>query len=761
MHGVAGELPRARPALGRNASQFEKDRQLHYLTTRRRRSPASRRSTPTFTSAMAIDPYSPCPGGTGKKLKFCCSDLVHDLDKLVRTMDAGQRSASLEQVRVLDKKHPGRACLQALQVAIELSEGDLEAGRESIEKFVATHPENPVALANKAMLAAKIDLKEGLRWIEKALLAADQSVPQAVYDSIGGLAQLAEARRELLTESGLLRLRVSLSGGKDREAIVELLKFESRGDVPIFLKAIHRFAAPLDTDPNKAALDDALRDAQHGYWNRAILKFESLSEAAADSDVVWMNLAILYGYTAEHDKCAAALRKAADLTASPQDALDFEVLAQHLTAADDYGLCDEVALEFELDGDDAAQEKLAAARRLTRTEFDPRDWTEAGELPPRLAYAVLDRPMPSAEGELSLSQIPIEIGEVLLYGKQTDRAARLALSASRDDLPAVERLLGELLGGGLKRLGDEQVVGRVTQVANAFRVKYRFPDQLPLEERVRLAAEALRMSVDERLPKAPLPMFGGRTLELAASEPQYRRKVSALLLQIEMELPQDRAAIRALRSRLGVPEPELIDGADLNLERLSAPQLARLNVGTLNDDQLRQAFQRSMVQNFTAAMSALAEEIVSRPEFAETQYKIIAYQALSLDATDRATAEKYLAAARELVTSVPEACGRLDLAEFEVALRYGELQKAVALLQHALGVHREDQSLLNSFLQLGFQAGLLNVNPNNPDQLVLNAAAGRGMPASPAAAEAPAAGKLWTPGEQQVEGKKSALWVPD
>ena len=29
---------------------------------------------------MPIDPYSPCPGGTGKKIKFCCSELVGDLE---------------------------------------------------------------------------------------------------------------------------------------------------------------------------------------------------------------------------------------------------------------------------------------------------------------------------------------------------------------------------------------------------------------------------------------------------------------------------------------------------------------------------------------------------------------------------------------------------------------------------------------------------------------------------------------------------------
>ena len=32
-------------------------------------------------SAMPIDPYSPCPGGTGKKVKFCCTDLLQELSE--------------------------------------------------------------------------------------------------------------------------------------------------------------------------------------------------------------------------------------------------------------------------------------------------------------------------------------------------------------------------------------------------------------------------------------------------------------------------------------------------------------------------------------------------------------------------------------------------------------------------------------------------------------------------------------------------------
>ena len=45
---------------------------------------------------MDLDTNQLCPGGTGKKIRFCCKDLVRELDKIVRLMEGGQRRAALE-----------------------------------------------------------------------------------------------------------------------------------------------------------------------------------------------------------------------------------------------------------------------------------------------------------------------------------------------------------------------------------------------------------------------------------------------------------------------------------------------------------------------------------------------------------------------------------------------------------------------------------------------------------------------------------------
>ena len=47
-------------------------------------------------------PNDPCPCGSGKKVKFCCSaDIVDDLARVVRMMEGDQRAAALDTVEKL------------------------------------------------------------------------------------------------------------------------------------------------------------------------------------------------------------------------------------------------------------------------------------------------------------------------------------------------------------------------------------------------------------------------------------------------------------------------------------------------------------------------------------------------------------------------------------------------------------------------------------------------------------------------------------
>src|SRR4051794_37654844 len=106
---------------------------------------------------MPIDPYTLCPGGTGKKIKFCCPDLVGELDKIHRMIEGEQRAACLEHIEKLEARYPNRACLMSIKAILQAELGKEAEAAQTVAAFSAEYPDNPVALAERATLLARTE----------------------------------------------------------------------------------------------------------------------------------------------------------------------------------------------------------------------------------------------------------------------------------------------------------------------------------------------------------------------------------------------------------------------------------------------------------------------------------------------------------------------------------------------------------------------------------------------------------------------------
>ena len=103
---------------------------------------------------MAVDPYAPCPCGSGKKLKFCCADLAADIEKIDKLAASDQPHAALQHVEKLLAKEPDRASLLDIRAMLELSLHEFDAAEKTLQHFLAKHPDNASAHAQAALLAA-------------------------------------------------------------------------------------------------------------------------------------------------------------------------------------------------------------------------------------------------------------------------------------------------------------------------------------------------------------------------------------------------------------------------------------------------------------------------------------------------------------------------------------------------------------------------------------------------------------------------------
>lgn len=120
---------------------------------------------------MAIDAYSLCPGGTGKKIKFCCGDFLPELQKIDRMIDGEQFLACLQHVDHLLAHEPGRdrPCLLATKCMLLRFTDRQEAARTAAAAFLVKHPDNQIALAEMAILAAESNTLAALGLLQKAM----------------------------------------------------------------------------------------------------------------------------------------------------------------------------------------------------------------------------------------------------------------------------------------------------------------------------------------------------------------------------------------------------------------------------------------------------------------------------------------------------------------------------------------------------------------------------------------------------------------
>ena len=72
---------------------------------------------------VANDPYAPCICGNGKKLKFCCLDILTDMQR-IQQLRENQPDVAEQHLRSLYQSHPDRDVL-----VIELAGLVQEMGR--------------------------------------------------------------------------------------------------------------------------------------------------------------------------------------------------------------------------------------------------------------------------------------------------------------------------------------------------------------------------------------------------------------------------------------------------------------------------------------------------------------------------------------------------------------------------------------------------------------------------------------------------------
>lgn len=652
---------------------------------------------------MALDAYAPCPCGSGKKLKFCCADIVTEMEKVVRLRENNQPHVALQILDELHKTHPTNAWVVTTRAAILVSEHRADEARRLLEPYLEAHPDATDALALFAVASISSQgYGPSKRAIYRAFQKCSQSQPTLMTGVAMGIsATMMNSGRYLAARQHLaLALRLARDEGARQRLFKSLLEFDHSQSIPYPLRSVHALAAYTGEDPEiQRQASAAMRLAYLGCFEPAAKLFTRLAEQEPDNPQLWYNVALCRAWSGDEAAAADPLHLAAELQTDFSTAVECETLAQLLDLRNDEEALRHLAVPFHVESVSKLLSDLDRNERLVRdrnAEGQEAGVPEAGGARRVAVYDVLDRPVPPASS-LTLENVPNVLGRVIVFDATEEAPGRAVLLAYEGPrLESVQEVFQQTCGDNVRPEPDfdpdRSVLMREPRELDALDWHWHLPAELTGEAAARLEEAQWRQVLTEVWPNLPLRGLGGRTPLEAAGEPDQRVALTAAayVLDAYCETESHVLDFDLLRERVGVePLPPLHVDPQTPLHQLSAMQLHRLALGELTDEQLQVVLQRGLLIHHAKFAYDLLTEALRRPGCAAALDLDHTYQALVESCRRshrREEALEWIDKARNWAKALPahsfEATLSWEMAELDLRLESPDDPALAPLLSH-------------------------------------------------------------------------------
>src|ERR1700722_17064909 len=94
---------------------------------------------------MAVDLYSTCPCGSGKKLKWCCHDIYERMEKIFRMDEDGQHESAMKLMETLVAEHPTNPEVGGRKAQLLFLNDKVYAAEEMLSEALRLNPNYPFA----------------------------------------------------------------------------------------------------------------------------------------------------------------------------------------------------------------------------------------------------------------------------------------------------------------------------------------------------------------------------------------------------------------------------------------------------------------------------------------------------------------------------------------------------------------------------------------------------------------------------------------
>lgn len=580
---------------------------------------------------MALDLYSPCPCGSGKKLKWCCHAIYGQMEKIFRMDEEGQHEAALKLMDEVVAEHPTNPEVWGRKGQLLFLNDKVDAAEEALSEALRLNPNYGFAYLMRGVFRQhEGELAGALLLFRKAAELYDPEAKDILADlqaRIGGCE---------LKLNHPVAARFAFQISLRLVAVAELQEefdnlFGEASQLPEGVRQVYTLL-PAAQEANKDSgqlWKSAVASVQTGKLAEAIAAFEKIVEAEPANAAAQYNLGLARAWRGDNAKA-------------------IEALDQYLRLETDEGKA-------------AAAWKLALLLSFGRGLENQADYVQH-----TLVYQIRDAKflfdlLQKLREENRLVNVQVSEDQTALSGVMLEKAGSGLVTGT--GLPSGPAKLGAylLLMGGILRLWNtsQQAIDQIRQELLArgggglseprqIKVQAGYSDVLsealvfPLgavsqEAGIATAKEYIRTYFEEQWIRKPMPSLGGLTPESAAENASLRPKVRGLVDFMEdcSTVVSDPYDFSRLREKLcltasaktgDVGKAPAANAGDVDIASLNATDLAALPAEKLTGAQLDQAFRAAQKHGSPALASQFARALIGQTDKESAPHQ---YQAFS------------------------------------------------------------------------------------------------------------------------------------
>lgn len=555
---------------------------------------------------MALDAYSPCPCGSGKKFKWCCQPIHVQIDRAFQMDADGQHEAALRLMDEVLAENPANPEALGRKAQLLYQNDRVEDAEEAIQKAFAVNPNYPFGhLLRGVFRQHEGEFQGALILFRKAAELYDADA----HDYLGQVYSLiadCELRqnRHMAAHAALKIAMRHLPAAENLRKMHEEL-FGAQSRLPAVVRRDYTFRSP----PAGAAT--ARREA----WDRALAAREKLSGAAqafeqltkedAGDLAAWYNLALSRAWLGDNVAALQALEEYVEREADETQAADAWALAEVLRLGhgqEENADYIERSFFFQIRDAQALFRVLGVweqERRFVPMQIDQERGLITG--------MVLERKQ-HLTPELAATQLS-QLGAYLLILAGHMRlwhTNATALTEIRDEL-----LQGA--GAALALVNTEQGVANFNDLLAD---SMAFPMQAASEEEAqRRVTEHMQRYFEETWIHKPLKSLNNVPPIDAAGHPVLRKKLRGVVQFLQDVAVFSQASVydfNRLRHKLGLVDAAAAEAKGPDIGAMNAAELAGLPEDLAND-QLERAYQAALKLDARDLAGRFAKTLVTRP----------------------------------------------------------------------------------------------------------------------------------------------------